>query len=203
MAEFSLKLEFKWLFSPSVSAKQELIIAHCYHVCYHVVLRLWVNLKLIKDTRPRSLLTRVFTFPAPVFFLTASCIHLSLTVATVWEYEQMEGDLAAWCQVEKQWRECWKKRRREWREACVCSRSHGTAVQSAPTYDKTAVTHPRSTPIVDFSRSLTSLAVDVDEKSPDVFLCLVLFFLITLHSFFPFPDRLPLLGPAVSNAESL
>lgn len=68
MAEFSLKLEFKWLFSPSVSAKQELIIAHFYHVCYHVVLRLWVNLKLIKDTRPRSLLTRVFTFPAPVFF---------------------------------------------------------------------------------------------------------------------------------------
>lgn len=39
-----------------------------YHVCCRVVLRLALNLKLIKDTQQHSLLTWLFTFPSPFFF---------------------------------------------------------------------------------------------------------------------------------------
>lgn len=42
-------------------------VNNCYHVCYRVVLKLSVNLKLIKDTQLLSLLTWLFTFPSPFF----------------------------------------------------------------------------------------------------------------------------------------
>lgn len=83
VTNFSFKLALTWSFFPSVSAKQKLIIADFYHVFYRVVLRLSVNLKLIKDTQLRSLLTWLFTFPSPVFsnpFIRPSVPQCSLSL---------------------------------------------------------------------------------------------------------------------------
>lgn len=79
-------LDLTWLFPPSLSAKQKLIIADFfffYHVCCRVVVRLALNLKLIKDTQQHSLLTWLFTFPSPFFsnpFIHPSVLQWSLSL---------------------------------------------------------------------------------------------------------------------------
>lgn len=75
-------------------------------LCTIVLLRLGLNLKLIKDMQQHSLLTWLFTFPSPFFFFfpTPSSIHLSFNGLSAWEHKQMEGDVppdARWSILER------------------------------------------------------------------------------------------------------
>lgn len=145
---------------PLPQRKTKLIIA--VSRCYHVVLRLSVNLKLIKDTQLLSLLTCLLfllLFFQPLHLAICSQCFLSLRISADGKRAccLMPGGRAR--EGRRDW---WREGGRERGEAKVYSCGQGTAVQSALTCDRTAVTLPWATleNDVDFSRSLTLLAVD-------------------------------------------
>lgn len=108
-----------------------------------IVLRLTVNLKLIKDTLLRSLLTRLFTFPSP-FFFPNPFIHPSVPQCSLSLRIRADGRgtccLMPGGQAIEGVREIEIEGSREREGARVYSCGHGMASHSALTCDKAAVT---------------------------------------------------------------
>lgn len=100
-----------------------------YHVCCRVVLRLALNLKLIKDTQQHSLLTWLFTFPSP-FFFSNPFIHPSVLQWSLSLRIQADGTGACCLMPGGQYgREYGKARWREGKSQSVLLRSwHNGAV---------------------------------------------------------------------------
>lgn len=125
-------------------------------VHYHVLLRLGLNLKLIKDMQQHSLLTWLFTFPSPFFFsnpfIHPSVLQWSLSLRT-----QADGrGRAAWCQVVNTGETTGKQVGGSKRAKAMLT------MQQWPFPGLLLDVH------VHFSRSLTLLAVDHTKKSSDV-----------------------------------
>lgn len=180
-------LDLTWLFPPSLSAKQKLIIADFfffYHVCCRVVVRLALNLKLIKDTQQHSLLTWLFTFPSPFFFQP---LHPSICPSVVpqlentsrWNWRVLPD--ARWS-IREGVRESKMEGGKEPKCAPAvmaqrCSLLRPVIIQRWPFPELPLENH------VDFSRSLTLLAVDHNEKSPDVSLSSFPHYTLKFYSF--------------------
>lgn len=142
-----------------------------YHVCYCITFRLSLNLKLIKDTQQHSLLTVHFAFP----FISNPFIYPSVLQWSLSLRIQADGRGACCLMPGGQYRREYGKERGTQRERARCTPAvmaqqrsllRPVIIQPWPFTELLLENH------VDFSRSLTSLIVDHDEKSPDVFLLL-------------------------------
>lgn len=126
-------------------------------LCTIVLLRLGLNLKLIKDMQQHSLLTWLFTFPSPFFFFFQP-LHPSICPSMVSQLENTNRWKGT-CRLMpggQYWRDYRKAR---WREQKSQS---NVMMQQWPFPGLLLDVH------VHFSRSLTLLAVDHTKKSSDV-----------------------------------